>query len=54
MKNGILLLNRVFQITFIKIMCVHLHKDTIMNQFHIHDFYIIGLIFKAQIKLMRF
>jgi hypothetical protein len=25
-----------------------------MNQFHIHDFYIIGFIFKAQINLMRF
>jgi hypothetical protein len=33
---------------------VHLRKDTIMNQFHIHDIYIIGLIFKAQINLMRF
>ncbi len=25
-----------------------------MNQFHIHDFYIFGLIFQAQLNLIRF
>ncbi len=46
-KQGVL--NNIY-----KSITVHLHKDPIMNQFHIHDFYIIGFIFKAQINLMRF
>jgi hypothetical protein len=44
MKNGILLLNKVFYNIY-KIIGVHLHKGTIMNQFHIYDFYMIDHFF---------
>jgi hypothetical protein len=35
MKNGVLLLNRVFYLY--EIIGVHLYKNTIMNQLNIHD-----------------
>jgi hypothetical protein len=36
MKNGKLMLNRVFKIFFYQIIGVQLHKDKHINQSHIH------------------
>jgi hypothetical protein len=53
MKNGILLLNRVFKITITKLLVYTYIKTQLWINF-IFMVYIIGLIFKAQINLMQF
>jgi hypothetical protein len=39
MKNGKMLLNKVFKILFYQIIDVQLHKDKHMNQLHIYGLY---------------
>jgi hypothetical protein len=39
MKNGKLMLNKVFEIYFYQIIGAQLHKDKHINQLHIHGLY---------------
>ncbi len=53
MKNGTLLSNKGFLENLYKMIGLHLHKNTIMNQLHIHGLYNLSY-FKGENQLHIF